>query len=232
MHGSLFWPCFAPNRTDPSCTGGIVLRLLIVLLLAGCGGGDHCQPLETVRVQLFGDSTMVNLDAWTKTDRTALERWADSRFGKGVVRFENRAVPGTTSQNLIDGDGLNAPWAKPNADVIVVNHGLNDAARVEINAYRANLRIFGTGTRIVYVTPNAAVPGVTPLPDAYAAAMREVAADLRAPVADVFAYTIAGDLKVTLLDGVHPMPATEQAIADHVVAPALEPVVSALRCER
>jgi lysophospholipase L1-like esterase len=61
--------------------------------------------------------------------------------------------------------------------------------------------------------------------------MREVAASFGAPVADAFTYTSGGDLKATLLDGVHPLSATEQAIADRVVIPALEPMISGLRCE-
>ena len=118
-----------------------ILRALCAvatLALAACGGGSSdpstgrskavltlgCVPVEQVKIQLFGDSTMVGAGASTNSagdmpgaPAPAIQAAMDARFGKGAVLVLGNAVSGTTSQQLIAGtDGVNAPWPQSIAE--------------------------------------------------------------------------------------------------------------------
>lgn len=217
------------------------LAASVCVTLAACGGGGSeapatssaqsaCKPLAVVRVQLFGDSTMVNLDAFTNG---ALQKAMDARFGAGVVAIQNRAMPGTDSSQLMSGgDGLNLPWPQSlAADIVVINHGLNDYGRHDLAAYQTNLRAVGSsGVPVLFMTPNASTVQQM---SGHAGTMTATAQSLGSPVADVYAYFAAQANWPAMLmaDGVHPLPAAEALIVRDVVAPALVKMVAPLRCE-
>jgi lysophospholipase L1-like esterase len=153
-----------------------------------------------------------------------LQAAMDARFGPGTVIVTERAVPGTTAGELLAGtDGRNRPWPREvAADIVVVNHALNDSYRhVPLATYAEQLRRLHA---TVYETPNPVTVGWPSPP--YAAAMREVAATLHAPVADVDAWMRAQPNWPAMLDdGVHPTPAGYRAIVLQVLMPTLEPLV-------
>jgi hypothetical protein len=102
--------------------------LLLSVILVACGGGGSdappteapstCTPIAQVRVQLFGDSTMVGYTA--ETDAAAqhapvvmLQQILDARFGAGATLVTVRAMGGTTSGELLNGtDTVNQAWPK------------------------------------------------------------------------------------------------------------------------
>lgn len=209
----------------------MMAAVLATVLLIGSGQ----KPL---RVQLFGDSTMVGHDGELSrvvepTPAVLLQRALDARFGRGRVIVESRAVSSTTSVQLIDGkDRRNKPWpASVAADLIVVNHGINDAHfGTPLPAYRANLgRFAAAGVPLILQTP---VPGYGrdfPPPDEYAAAMREEAERLGVPVADVFEFFVSRPgWKNLVPDGVHPNAEGYALLVGEVLAPVVGDVLAEL----
>ena len=188
-------------------------------------------PAGPVRIQLFGDSTQWGYD--DKTDRpvaqppvAVLQSAMDARFGAGAVIVTERAVPGTTSGQLLKGtDGRNRPWPREvDADIVVVNHALNDSnEHVPLATYERQLAALHP---TVFETPNA-ITVDWPAPP-YVATMRKVAAQQHAPVADVDAWMRAQPNWKSLLsdDGLHPTQAGYREIVLKVLMPALEPLVA------
>lgn len=212
---------------------------VLAAILAGCGGGSDgppeppsCVP-KVVRIQLFGDSTMVGIAAelgFTQAPNNpghVLQVEMDRRFGAGAVVVTNHAVSGSNSAQLM------AVWpGGANGDILVVNHGINDAQiPTGIEPYKANLRTIARTAPIVFMTPN---PGYgRPInPDAYAQAMREVAAELGRPVADAHAYVLGlPGWRDWINDGIHPSAAGYELIARNVLVGAVVPLVAKLRCQ-
>ncbi len=193
-------------------------------------------PANPVRIQLFGDSTQFGYDG--KTDKqtahppvVVLQSLMDARFGAGAVIVTERAVPGTASAQLLAGtDGRNRPWPQEvDADIVVVNHALNDAyTKVPLQKYAEQLRQLHP---TVYETPNPVTIG-WPSPQ-YARVMRQVAAEQHAPVADVEAWMRAQPhWQRHLTDGLHPDDATYGEIVRQVLMPTLEPLVLAAQSRR
>jgi hypothetical protein len=150
----------------------------------------------------------------------------DARFGAGAVIVTERAVPGTTSGQLLNGtDGRNRPWPREvDADIVVVNHALNDSnEHVPLATYERQIAALHP---TVFETPNA-ITVDWPAPP-YVAAMRRVAAQQHAPVADVDAWMRARlDWKALLsTDGLHPTQAGYREIVLKVLMPTLEPLVA------
>jgi lysophospholipase L1-like esterase len=231
-------------------------------IVAGCGGsserlnvyGTPC--LDHVRIQLFGDSTMVGY-SWTPSGyligpdnpSTALKSYFDVHYGVGVVNVESRAVARTTAKQLVAGtDGLNQPWPQSvDADLVVMNHGMNDLIadgsvltltpagapdHVTIlpdglPAYRTALETLSRAPAVViFETPN--VNQVWDLAP-YAQTMRDVAKEHGISVADTFAYT--HDKADLLSDWTHPTDALYSMISANVMQVTAKAVVSKLRCE-
>ena len=228
-------PCRQPAGTGRCQRAGWqpARRAMLGVALALSTAAGWCVPPAppAVRIQLFGDSTQFGLDGRTgravpQPPMALLQDAMDARFGAGTVVVTERAVSGTTSGQLLDGtDGRNRPWPQEvDADIVVVNHALNDSNHhVPLDVYARQLRQLHA---TVYETPNAIT---VPWPAApYAAAMREVAASLHAPVADVDAWMHAQPGWPALLaDGLHPTQDGYREIVLKVLMPTLEPLVVA-----
>jgi lysophospholipase L1-like esterase len=206
------------------------LRSSLLAFVAACTTAGACaQAPRPVRIELFGDSTQWGYDGRTERQvphppAQVLQALMDARFGTGRVVVTERAVPGTTAGELLAGkDGRNRPWPQEvDADIVVVNHALNDAnTHVPLRRYAETLaRLHAT----VYETPNPVTVAWNWAP--YADAMRRVAADQHAPVADVARWMLARPRwQATLVDGVHPDDATYGAIVREVLMPVLAPLV-------
>ena len=206
---------------------------LALLLLSGCTNEPSVCIPKTVTIQLFGDSTQAGYDGMTKrriaiSPAMLLQAHLDRLFGTEAVRVMARGANNTTSGQLLRGeDGVNLPWDRAaTADIIVVNHGINDQRTgVPLHEFKANLQALAP---TVFQTPNP-----TPaLPTAgYAAAVREVARGK--PLADVDAYVRSlPDWQRLLPDGLHPSEALYGMISANVLLPAVLPLVERLRCEQ
>lgn len=216
------------------------LALAVSVTLAACGGGGSAEdtsapaPLNsgchaTVTVQLVGDSTadqnFTGTTVYDSAGRNALQVAMDARFGAGRVLFVNSAIPGT--------DTRSAP--APAGDAVLVNYGINDAGHhLPIDTYKANLRAIAKGRPTLFQTPNP-IYGVddADLPGPYAQAMREVADELDAPVAEVYDYVLAiPDWHAALRDLVHPKVETYLAEDRDVIAPALGQMLAPMLCRQ
>lgn len=236
---------------------GAALVLAATLVACGGGGGDsgtgagvdsprgalqtaEISGCRTVRVQLFGDSTQYGQDGRTgtrasTTPGSALQAAMDARFGAGRVAVETRAVGGSTSTRLRDGtDGLNQAWpGSVDADIVVVNHGINDALQgLPLETYADNLRALGTApaARVLFETPNPVhdVPAST---TAYAQRMRDVAAERALPLIDTEAFVLAqANWRALVPDGLHPTAALYARIGAGPLADAVGGEVAALGC--
>jgi lysophospholipase L1-like esterase len=206
-----------------------LLSCLVCLFIGSSSAWPVC-AVSGVRVQLFGDSTQLGWDGVTRrmakaTPDVLLQRILDARLGPGVAVVANRSVSGTTAVQLAEGtDGLNLPWPQSvDADIVVVNHGINDM-RVgnSLAAYRAALETLAkTDAVVIFETPNRTT---WPRVDAFVPVMREVAAAHGVPVADVYAYSQG----FQMLDWAHP---TAEQYAN-IVADVLAPVVVSQVCHR
>jgi lysophospholipase L1-like esterase len=191
-----------------------------------------------VKIQINGDSVDWGRDGETGLQSVnapvfALQRQMDARFGTGVVHVENRAVPGSRADQLIEGtDGLNLPWpGSVDAHITVANFGINDMFVADVPTYKANLRKLRGVT--VFVTQNPiSLPVWGETGQTYAQAMRDVAAELGTPVADVNAYVRSlPNWEAYEADNIHPNGTLYGLIVTNVLLPKLEPLVAKLRCE-
>lgn len=166
-------------------------------------------------IDLFGDSTN-----WL-----AYAYWRGA-FGNKVTLHAQR---GTKSADLVAGtDGINQPWPQSvDAQVMVVNHGMNDAAvPVPIADYKANLRKFAqTSAVVIFETPN---PSTSVDTAPYAQAMREVAAETGSKLIDTQACMLRrADWATLLYDGVHP---TDEG-RKYIVETCVNPIIRSLQCK-
>lgn len=156
-----------------------------------------------------------------------------ARYGSAAVTVESRAVGHMTAENLIEGnDGVNKPWPQgvPTGAWSLVNFGINDSVRWPIEQYKANLRILHP---TYFETPNPTDSPIRPYEStqAFAEAMRDVAAELHVPVIDVNAFVLAmPDWRAHLADGIHPDDQLYAAIGGYVLQ-QLEPDVAKARCQ-
>ena len=215
--------------TLPSTASFLRRGLLAAAVVASTAAWSA--PAKPVRIQLFGDSTQWGYDGKTEQPVAQppvaiLQSAMDARFGAGAVLVTERAAPGTTSGQLLAGtDGRNRPWPREvDADIVVVNHALNDSnEHVPLATYERQLAALHP---TVFETPNA-ITVAWPAPP-YVAAMRRVAAQQHAPVADVDAWMRAQPNWKSLLsgDGLHPTQAGYREIVLKVLVPTLEPLVA------
>ena len=177
------------------------------------------QDSNTIKIELFGDSIMCGRDP----DRTPppggvcagdfvtarVPDPPDELLHKFLPQYNleitTRSVGGSTSGALLQGtDGVNGVWPDDiQANIVVINHGLNDARlNVSLEDYRNNLialrQNLPSGKIVVWQTPTASLLVNT---SPYASTMANVAAEFNDIVSD--AHAIPGWTN-RLPDGVHP----------------------------
>ncbi len=204
------------TRTILTFVAAIAAALALSMLAACGGGGDPVYSGPPRTVQMFGDSVQ---DLEFPTVHASLG-----------ARATDRAAHGSNSAMLLAGtDGVNAPWPQSvAAEVVVINHGSNDAAvgptQTELAQYAANLRRLAVAPAlVVFETP---IPAWKNRPnlDAYAQVMREVAAETGTPLIDVH-RCVKEDMSnwtAMIPDGVHPTPEGASAIVSTCVLPNLK----------
>ena len=222
-----------------------ILSAALAAILAACGGGGStdsdsvvCMPVVPVRVQLFGDSTQAgyttNADGTStvvsNSPAAALQAFFTAKYGAGTVIVSSRAVGGTTAKELVAGaDHLNAPWpASVQADIVVVNHGINDLTHDgDLAAYQTALRKLAKApAAVIFETPNAVKEwDLAP----YVQVMRSVAKENNLTVIEAYAFTV--DKVEQLSDWAHPTDELYRLISANVVQPVVASAVSRLRCE-
>jgi lysophospholipase L1-like esterase len=214
-----------PVATDPTVIAAVKPKVGVPAF------PPRCTP-KVVTVQLVGDSTQFGVDGATYTigylratepPDVVLQQILDARFGAGSTIVTNSGVSGSSTQWP---PGILAV----NADVTVVNFGINDSYTVPIEAYKSTLRILYP---TIYETPNPVDRDFAPLAgvEAYAQAMRDVAAEMHVPVADVMAYALVHDWRSKEPDLIHPSNAFYREIVTNVLAPVvIQQVANKLHC--
>lgn len=222
-----------------------IFALCVLLVACGGGGGGNdgrvspaCVPhAGPVVVQMFGDSTQEGYETTpagnvivAHNPAADLQVFFTARHGAGKVIVSSRARNGITAQQRAAGtDALNAPWpGSVNADIVIVNHGINDMQLGDLAAYKAALGKLAHASvaQVIFETQNDtyAYDG-----GPYAQAMRDVAATNGLVVADTYAFTV--DKLPLLSDWAHPTDALYAQISAQVVQPAVAPAVARLLCE-
>ena len=226
----------------PSSLAAKFGAVLLLAALTACGGGGGgsaspvsapavpqiaaCIAVQSVRIQLFGDSTGDGA-------LSELQANMDVKFGAGAVQITSRARPGTTGWQLLSGtDGLNQPWPySVNADIVVMNHGINDQQHSETkDAYAYILGKLSVAPAIVMFETMLPVKGVA---DDFAETMRQVAKQKGIDLIDASAYarSVTDWYDKYIIDNVHPNPGGYAAIVDTVMFQAVMPVVAKLKCQ-
>jgi lysophospholipase L1-like esterase len=219
----------------------LVFMLATSALLSACAPARNVyggQCLDRVKIQLFGDSTMVG---YTRSDsgykvapnkpQALLQAFFDKKYKPGLVTVENRAVSGTTAVQLVSGtDGLNKPWPQSvSADLVMVNHGINDMRQEDVSTYKAAMEALARAPAVVLFETQNATTDPLHVSAPFVQATREVAAANRVPLADTFTYT--QDKTGMLSDTSHPTESLYEMISAHSVQPVAASIVSQLRCE-
>lgn len=210
-----------------------LITAILAISLAACGGGGGSEPEKatqqaapsgTATVLFYGDSTFVGAPY---PNRTQADRVSD-RLG---IPIDSAAVSATRLFQLLAGsDGRNPPLRQsltlhPNARFVLENFGINDSGMQQPEAFRNDLRQFvlevrAAGRTPILVTPNPsyrADPALQASFLAYVQVIREVAAEQGAHLIDVntqFAWITNDDLT----EGVHPLPAVYEQIADFLAS--------------
>lgn len=194
---------------------------------------------DLVYIELYGDSIMCGSDPDLEDDPCGCSsknikgrvpqppaRLIETFLPQYKLVVTSRSSGFSTSGELLDGnDGVNGPWPDyQEANVVVINHGLNDARYdVPVAEYESNLRELReklpAGTVMVWQTPTVA-RGIDTAE--YAEAMRRVATEYKDIVAD--AHKISRWLG-ELPDGVHPRQLGYVELVDLCLASAINKAI-------
>lgn len=229
--------------------------LAFTLVLTACGGGGgsgtaaspnalptaqppavtpDCRPAAPALVNLYGDSTqwgtVVRADGTVEQSEDGpaktLQRLFDARFGPGRVKVSNQGVSGGSTATFLAAGGRIE-------GISVLNYGINDSQALPLAQYRSNLERLGP---TFFETPNPPDRNRWPAPydfEAFAQAMRDVAAAKGTPLIDTFAYVHSVERWSDLYsDGAHPGDEMYRLIATHALYPALLPWVASSLCEK
>jgi lysophospholipase L1-like esterase len=220
---------------------------------------EACGIIRSKRIVCFGDSVTQGVPHVAPADTfvSLLERRLEVRYSPGIEICASNA--GVGGENTHEGLArLQPDVLDHNPDVVVVEFGLNDIRyepekRIGEKQFAANLRqihgaLTDAGAAVIFMTPNPIVDlyhvysqgthyydqwgGCNGLNAIYAGIIRAVAAELYAPVADIyqvfvqeavkaefrgetFDYTDLSSLSryISSRDGVHPTAAGHELIA-------------------
>lgn len=144
------------------------------------------------------------------------------------VEMVNAGLSGHTTANALARITRDVVSKKP--DLVTVMFGLNDVAKLPINAYRKNLlaivdQCHSAGSAVILCTPNAVITTENRPVETlgkYCNVVREVAAEKGVPLCDIYAHLLSlrdADYKAwkaTLSDEIHPNMAGHKIIAEQI----------------
>jgi lysophospholipase L1-like esterase len=210
-------------------------------LAAGAGAAASAPAAATscvhrpVVVQLEGDSISVGTGA-SEVAATPPVLLRDAVPDAKVIAT---GIVGTTSADRILGRGGYQPFPSGVVgDVYVTQFGVNNAwYGMSVARFKADVRRLATIPGAVLVTPTPIdMARAAPRPETvdterYARAVRAVAAETGAPLADVHAYVLSlPDWRTFLVDGVHPGDVLYRRIYAEVVGPVVARLSKAIAC--
>lgn len=215
------------------------LVALVVVLVAGCGGGDNTKPADpALRYVALGDSYTIGEGV------AARDRWPNRLvrdLGGRIELVANPSVTGYTTQDVLTRE---LPvLERSNADLVTLQIGVNDYVRgASPDGFRANVtelldRIPTERAPLVVVT----IPDFASTPSGvqytqgrngtagiarFNAILTDEAKRRGIPVADVFDVSkdVRGDPSLVAADGLHPS-AKQYAAWEKLIRPVVERVV-------
>ena len=199
--------------------------------------GTGRPPPQFVTVQLYGDSTMRGSpEVGPFRIAALLQADFDARYGPGQTTIVNNALGGTKIFDLMAGiNGLPAWPGSRYAQIAVCCYGINEASQSNsLQQFSDALRNFAkypgtllqTCLQMDVAVPNNGTADTT----AYAAAIRSVATEMKAPLIETNAYQLGfADWRTRLRDGIHPTDAFYADLVRDVMAPAIATRVALLR---
>ena len=226
---------------------------MTICACAGCGGGGdgaappasnaQQSPVKQITVRQYGDSTTSGLTfvsgAYITAKPTAAERlYADlqAQFG-GAVKVDDQGVPATCAVNLLNGDGVHAPFAREiqttSAQLITFNFAINDSYHCgeTTDSFADHLAQLiqlarGAGKTVVLEEPNPVTAPMIPNVAAYSAVVDQMAQSRGVPLVKQYAeiQALAGWQQM-LPDGIHPNEALYAVKGDReaqVIAPIVK----------
>ncbi len=184
-------------------------------------GSDPGPPATTVTVAYHGDSTIWGYRSGSggQVATPAPAAFAQSLAASGwKVDVRNEGVSGSTACSLLNGtDGVHPAWssyiASSPAQVVILNHAINDEWSYDIGTYQGCLRQLAQiakshGKRVIFETPNPTRDSGPDGLDQYVNAMKQVAAEESVQVIDQYTYltNYLNGQSVTQIcpDGIHP----------------------------
>ncbi len=175
------------------------------------------KPTQAVVIDYYGDSTVWGYESGSgaRVATPAPAAFAAALGTPSRYTVRNEGVNSSDACQLLNGrDGRHPAWdtqmAASNADVVILNHAINDQGRLSIAEYQSCLTALATtakshGKKVIFETPN---PIFSSSLSVYANAMKTVAAQQGAPVIDQYNYLLAylnGKSAYTICpDGLHP----------------------------
>jgi len=195
----------------------VLAALISSFLISACGGGGGdgastaaaapppAPVAKSILIEAYGDSTMYGIALVNNVSvqvaqpaPAVLQSLLQAKYG-ATVTVANHGVPSSTATLLLNGDGVNPPWAQQmaqsKAQIVLFNFGINDenivggtpAAFEQIENQLVQIAK-SAGKTVVIETPNPVTfVGDAPLPQYVAAALR-VASTWSTPLIDEFAY--------------------------------------------
>lgn len=206
-------------------TQGMLLALLAVSNILFVADVSAAAPRKPSRIiEYYGDSTVWG---YNPLGGGQVATPAPSAFASALPvsrRYEvrNEGVNGSTACALLYGsDGKHAPWpeqmAASRASFVLINFGINDEWKVDVNTYKSCLYMLAQtarqyGKQVIFETPNPTRDSRSDGLDVYVDAMREVADQGGIPLIDQYRYLtgyLAGRSPYAICpDGLHPDQAT------------------------
>jgi lysophospholipase L1-like esterase len=178
------------------------------------------KPAQALTIEYYGDSTIWGYGsgsgARVATPAPAAFAAALPNSSRHTVR--NEGVNSSDACQLLNGrDGKHPAWdtqmASSNADVVIINHAINDQWRMDVNTYKSCLTSLAIkakahGKKVIFETPNPTRDAGANSLGVYVNAMKAVAAQQGAQLIDQYNYLLDhlnGQSPYTICpDGLHP----------------------------
>jgi lysophospholipase L1-like esterase len=178
------------------------------------------KPVQALTIDYYGDSTIwgYGSGSGTRVATPAPATFAAALPNSARHTVRNEGVNASDACQLLNGhDGKHPAWdtqmASSNADVVIINHAINDQWRMDVGTYKSCLTSLAVkaeahGKKVIFETPNPTRDAGANSLGVYVNAMKAVAAQQGAPVIDQYNYLLSylnGQSPYTICpDGLHP----------------------------
>lgn len=178
------------------------------------------KPAQALTIDYYGDSTIWGYGSGSggRVNVPAPAAFAAALPNASRHTVRNEGVNSSDACQLLNGrDGKHPAWdtqmASSDADVVIINHAINDQWRMDVNTYKSCLTSLAVkakvhGKKVIFETPNPTRDAGSNSLGVYVNAMKAVAVQQGAPVIDQYNHLLSylnGQSPYTICpDGLHP----------------------------